>query len=112
MKEVVTCGSASAQLGMRRQIVGMQRREFGEQLLGIQTHFARDRTNDRSAVDAVGEAGQAVPFEQINCADGQLGSLRYLALRQPFMFAGQSQTRSRIERAMVGHCFENLTLVV
>ena len=43
LNEVVAFGSASDDARRRRQIVGMQRRELGEQLIGIESDFARDR---------------------------------------------------------------------
>ena len=90
----------------------MHRGELVQKLFGVEAHFARHRANDRPAIDAVGQVGEAIGFERFDRADGELGSLRYLTMRQPFRLAGLSQPRSRIEQAMISHCFDNRVLVV
>jgi len=39
-------------------------------LIGVEANFARDRLDDRAAIDAVGKTGETAFFEQLDVTDG------------------------------------------
>ena len=74
----------------------MPPRKLLEDLFAIKTDFARHRSHDRSAIDAVRQISDAITLEQFNRADGELRGLGNLPMREALFLAGLTKPCRRI----------------